>query len=334
VATIATPSDAVYALITRQLLRGRVIPFLGAGANLCDRPGDSRWEPGGDLLPSGGELARHLAQTFSYPPADPSTTGPAPSPDLLRVAQWVDAMLGDDVLYEELHRLLVGRYQPNRLHGFLAKLSGLLAERGIEQPLIVTTNYDDALERAFIADGIAFHLVWYEAKRRDGTVGRFFHRAQDHSLPEPIVDPTTWLIGSEHPVILKVHGAVDRDRADHERDSYVITEDNYIDYLARSDGSREFPRALQQRMARNHFLFLGYSLRDWNLRVILNRVWGTRPLSRRSWSVQLGVDEVEEALWRGRRGDEGVEVFDLDLAEFIDRLDTHIRGEAEPATPA
>ena len=72
-------------------------------------------------------------------------------------------------------------------------------------------------------------------------------------------------------MILKIHGAVDR--ADAEADSYVITEDHYIDYLARENVARLIPAYLMARMRTSHFLFLGYGMRDWNLRVILRSIW-------------------------------------------------------------
>ena len=55
-----------YKYVTRLLVEGAVVPFLGAGANLCDR-GDQTWEPGGAFLPSGAELAGHLAVRGRYP---------------------------------------------------------------------------------------------------------------------------------------------------------------------------------------------------------------------------------------------------------------------------
>jgi hypothetical protein len=42
-------------IVARRLGVGSVVPFLGAGANLCERPSDARWEDG--YLPSGAELA-------------------------------------------------------------------------------------------------------------------------------------------------------------------------------------------------------------------------------------------------------------------------------------
>ncbi len=38
------------------------------------------------------------------------------------------------------------------------------------------------------------------------------------------------------------------------------------------------PVALAAKLRRSHFLFLGYEMADWNLRVILSRIWGERPI--------------------------------------------------------
>ena len=121
----------------------------------------------------------------------------------------------------------------------------------------------------------------------------------------PIERPNkdTGLAPAERPVVLKLHGAIDR--GDSKRDSYVVTEDSYIDYLAGRDVGEQIPFSLRERMADSHYLFLGYSMHDWNLRVILNRIWGAQQLDLKSWAVQrepasAGAREVEEALWRDR----------------------------------
>ena len=46
-------------------------------------------------------------------------------------------------------------------------------------------------------------------------------------------------------MILKIHGAVDRPNA--RRDSYVITEDHYIDYLTKTDIGQLIPAELLGR---------------------------------------------------------------------------------------
>jgi hypothetical protein len=49
------------------------------------------WEQGGSFLPSGAELAEHLAARGRYPMHEEL--------DLLRVSQYVDAARGEDELY-------------------------------------------------------------------------------------------------------------------------------------------------------------------------------------------------------------------------------------------
>jgi hypothetical protein len=106
----------------------------------------------------------------------------------------------------------------------------------------------------------------------------------------------------------------------------VITENSYIDYLVGGDVGEQIPFELRERMADSHFLFLGYSMRDWNLRVILNRIWGEQQLDLKSWAVQRepvdeGAREVEEALWRDR-GD--VDLLYVRLDQYVRCLDDEL----------
>ena len=124
------------------------------------------------------------------------------------------------------------------------------------------------------------------------------HRPPEGELV-PIERPNkyTGLALAERPVILKLHGAIDRDDAD--RDSYVLTEDSYIDYLAGRDVGEQIPVSLLARMADSHFLFLGYSMRDWNLRVILKRIWGGEQLDLQVVGGAARADRRRRARGRG-----------------------------------
>jgi hypothetical protein len=293
------------------------VPFFGAGANLCDRPEEAAWEVG-RYAPSGGELAATLAASSRYPDTDV---------DLLRVSQYVDATLGERRLYGYLHDVFDANYPPTSLHRLFACLPALLREQGRPQLLLLTSNYDDLLERALEEAGEAFDVVWYEAKRGP-LQGRFLHRSPAGDVvaierPNEYTD----LSLDERPVVLKLHGAVDRDNA--KSDSYVITEDSYIEYLVGGDVGGQIPFSLLERMADSHFLFLGYSMRDWNLRVILSRIWGAQQLDLKSWAVQRepatpGAREVEEALWRDR-GD--VEIRYVPLRDYAGRLAQELFGQ-------
>jgi hypothetical protein len=307
--------------VVADLLRdGEVIPFLGSGASLCDRPDSSVWEPG-RFPPSSVELARELAERCYYPAPDDL--------DLLRVSQYVEAILGEGKLYGYLRTAFDVDYPPTSLHRFFARLPALLRERGRPPLLFLTTNYDDLVERALTDAGESFDLVWYEAKRGPSH-GQFRHRGPNGDVPIERPNKYAGLPPDERTVVLKLHGAIDR--MDSGRDSFVITEDSYIDYLAGGDVGRQIPVALRERMAKSHFLFLGYSMRDWNLRVILNRIWNAEQLARQSWAVQRepshpGAREVEEALCRDR----DLDLLYMRLDEYVARLEDELFPSPPPA---
>ena len=133
---------------------------------------------------------------------------------------------------------------------------------------------------------------------------------------------------TERCAILKIHGAVSRGgsaadeyvlsedgRAD---DSYVITEDDYITFLAHADISGLVPVTLAGKLRKSNFLFLGYGLRDWNLRVILHRIWTEqmRTGTYSSWAIQLDPEELDQKFWQKR----DVEVIDMRLDQYLELL--------------
>ena len=92
--------------------------------------------------------------------------------------------------------------------------------------------------------------------------------------------------------------------------------------MAQSDIGQQLPATLLEVMADSHFLFLGYSMRDWNLRVILRRIWGQRRLAYRSWAVQMPLaderqNRIEQRLWSDRRD---IELLQCDLDGYVARL--------------
>ena len=92
---------------------------------------------------------------------------------------------------------------------------------------------------------------------------------------------------AERPVILKVHGGVDAGPT-RGRESFVVSEDDYIGYLAQSELANVLPVTLAAKLRRSHLLFVAYPVVEWSLRVFLHRVFGDEPISYRSWAVLPG----------------------------------------------
>jgi DNA-binding SARP family transcriptional activator len=286
-------SDDHLAEVTATLLAGRVVPVLGSDV---------------------AELARELARRFEYP----ETNG-----GLARIAQYVAVMKGSGPLYDELHTLLAVDVPPTPVHRFFASLPRVLRGRGVPHQLLVTTSYDTALEQAFTAAGEPFDVVSYLAAGRNR--GKFCHLRPDGE--GTVIDmPNTYVTElslDERTVILKLHGHVER--GDERRwESFVVTEDDYIQYLAQTEIANAVPASLAARLRRSHFMFLGYTMADWNLRVVLNRLWGDQPLSYRSWAVQPEPKPLEREFWRRR----DVEVLEVALEDYVAALERYADAEA------
>jgi SIR2-like domain len=302
------PDEEHYRLIATRLMDGAVVPFLGAGVSVCGRPPSTEWKRG-CYLPNGRELAQYLARGADYPTTDPM--------DLLRVSQYIDVKLGNGPLYDALHEVFDADYVPTPMHRLLASLPATIrAARGDGPrffPLYVTTNYDSLLEQALRDAREEYDLVTYVADGPDKS--RFVHTRPDGQATLIMV-PNQYkeLRCEERPVVAKIHGAVSR--RPEERDSFVITENHYIAYLSHSDIAQLIPLNITTRMRKSHFLFLGYNLKDWNLRVILHRLWGDEGLSYNSWAIQPDPDKIDDRAWFRR----GVELIDCRLEEYTEKL--------------
>ena len=109
-----------------------------------------------------------MAVEYSYPADDWW--------NLLRVAQYVAAREGPSGLDEELQEYFDHDFPVTPLHKFFAGVPKLLRDRGCEDPnlLIVTTNYDDLMERALNAADEEFDVVSYirDGEDRGKRLGR------------------------------------------------------------------------------------------------------------------------------------------------------------------
>lgn len=288
-----------------------VIPFLGAGASFGARDPDAiPWRTRGQargqwdvaFLPTGSELADCLASEGNFPEHE--------TRQLAKVAQYFDAVVGRDPLDNALDQIFTFRQAPAPIHVCLAEVAA-------DAPLlIVTTNYDDLIERAFDDVGQAYDKVVHiptSIPSSDNTdVGEIFWWEHGALKPERLLAKDLDIDLKNVSVIYKIHGAADRTPGG--RGQYVITEDDYVDFLSRMMKNAVIPKIFAEPFQNRSFLFLGYALSDWNLRVVLNRIERQlrRPLTR-SWAIEARAKPLERTLWQHR----SVVVFDnLTMDQF------------------
>jgi hypothetical protein len=290
-------------IIVPQLLKGAVVPFLGAGASMFHK---RTLNEEGCCPPSADELARSLADMAQFPDEPDCEQY---RKDLMRVASYFELVEFDRLGLRDCLRPVFNRdYTLNKLHRTLAAVAR-------HKPLlIVTTNYDDMIERAFQTaepEPLPYHLVVTAIEEE---VVKYQESGSDTL---EIVDPQSLKISLDNAsIIYKMHGSINRNRCDDEEDHYVITEDDYVSFLG--SGSVLIPSMIDALFMDRRFLFLGYSLQDWNFRVMLSRALRAEP--KKSWAIQQKPNAVDKRLWEKKN----VDIFDMDLSEFSDELSEQI----------
>jgi serine/threonine-protein kinase len=306
------PDEHHYEAVSRYMLdQGTVVPLLGSRVT--------------GTLPDAEKIAADLAQSFGIE-TDAS--------DLPRVAQEVYVSVGRPDLIRRLRQILAGDCAPSPVHRFLARLPRQLEDLRLppRHQMIVTTNYDTNLERAFDEEKEPYDLAVYVASGPDR--GRFVHFPFG-SDPQPIAVPNQYdgfpiddYGELERTVIVKIHGGVTGESLGYAaKDNFVITEDQYIDYLSSNPIESLVPVQILAKLTDSHCLFLGYSMRDWNLRVFLKRIWQDEPLGSKSWAIQRDPDVLEKDFWSQSH----VDFFAAPLDQYVDELHRHMLARGVPA---
>jgi hypothetical protein len=294
--------------IARAALESRLVPVLGPGLG------------GSAPAPDPAAAARHLSERFGCPPEYAGS--------LARVGQWVAVTQGVGPLYDELHALYDADFSPGPVHRALAALPPLLRARGLPCQLLLTSGFDRMLEQALSDAGEEYDVVSFVALGRDR--GKFLHRSADGSarvIDEPNLE--IGLAATERTLILKLNGGTDA-LAGRVRDSYVVSEDDYIDYLSQSGVSALLPIGLAAHLRRSHLLFVGYELDEWSPRVFLRRLWGEEPIAYRSWAIDAAPNRLTAEQWRLL----GVEILEMDADESLEELYRRLAEELSPETVA
>ena len=117
-----------------------------------------------------------------------------------------------------------------------------------------------------------------------------------------------------------MHGSVDKTAS--ENDCFLITEEDYVDFLGRDKGYY-VPPYVDALMLGKDFLFLGYSLADWNVRVVLRKLLKSAPATRpnmKCWAIVRNKSHVEQQVWHAQN----LNIYPMDLLTFAEELKGHL----------
>ena len=203
------------------------------------------------VLPLGSEIAREWADKYEYPLSDKG--------DLARVSQFLaveqDSNFPKENIRRKFSKIASPDFsKPNEPHALLADLN---------LPLYITTNYD------------SFMYLALQNRERDPK--------RELCRWNPLVDLKSNSIlgpGSDYeptpanPLVYHLHGHYDIPQ------SMVLTEDDYLNFLVNLSSDQDFlPDVIRTALASTSLLFIGYSLSDWNFRVLFRGLLGSQAAS-------------------------------------------------------
>jgi hypothetical protein len=224
--------DSCLEVIGEVVRKQQCILFLGAGVHAPPPDGSPFEYPAGLRPPVGADLSQELARgcglADQFPNEDPA--------NLQRVALFYEIARSRHQLVDAVTSAVQADRQPSPM------LRGL-AELGF--PVVITTNYDQLFEKALAAAGKQPRVAVYTPNLE--------------TMPD-YRDPT-----SQSPIVFKIHGDISRP------ETIVVTDEDYIQFVLRMSNKDPYdpvPLSLKFYLTGWTTLFLGYSLLDYNLRLL------------------------------------------------------------------
>ncbi len=298
--------------LASHLLKGKCLPFLGAGASA---------DPNKPDLPTAARLSELLARKcdlrwHEYIP-------------LSTIAFYFEFFFARDDLNDFLaNQIGKSIIEPSESIEKLVEIITVVEER--RGPLlVVTTNYDQHFEKTYeAATGRLPEVIVYKGGHNPNDRMAKLHAKADE----------WWDVG-DRSALYKMHGCI----SDPSGQNLVVTEEDYVNFLTNALSEDEKKRVLHRvrgKIARGTILFVGYSLADWNFRVIF-KATAEREEARttKSYAVQYNPKAESEMtdLERTRRdalvefwGKKNVDIINVDGAQFMGDLLVAVRKQIQP----
>jgi hypothetical protein len=290
-ARAASDVNRVLDLVADGVRSQQCILFLGAGAHAPPPEGSPFHYPADERPPVGSTLSRQLAAKCDFagrfPGEDPG--------NLQRVALAYEIDSSRWRLVDAISSAVETGREPSPMLRALARL---------DFPLVITTNYDQLFERALHDAGKQPRVAVYK--------------------PEP--EPTTDFDDetAQSPVLYKLHGDIAH------RESLVVTDEDYIQFVLRMSDKEPYdpiPLSLKHFLKRWTTLFIGYSLLDYNLRLLFKTLrWKIDAANvPDTYSVDFHPDPLILDVWQSQR--RYVKFIAQDVWSFVPSLYELVRGE-------
>ena len=288
--------ESVMSAVAEKIQSGDCILFLGAGVHYPPPEGSIYQYPPEQRPPLGRAFSEHLADVSGFAEKFPrESTG-----SLQRVSLYYETLKGRRDLSDEIRSAVLSGKKPSPVVRGLAELPF---------SMIVTTNYDQLFEDALRDAGKRPFVSVYDKNSDEAS-------ADYRGTPS-----------AQSPFLFKIHGDVEKP------ESMVITDEDYIDFILRMSergASDPIPLTFRFFFTKHPTLFVGYSLLDYNLRLLFKTLrWKIDQANiPNTYSVDLYPDPLILDVWHNRR--RYVQFIVQDVWTFVPGLYQMIMGKEMP----
>jgi hypothetical protein len=289
-----SPSSALLDHIADVVRKGECILFLGAGAHYPPPASSAYVYREEHRPPLGTALSELLARNCNF-----GKLLPDESPtNLQRVSLCYELEHSRRRLVDDVRSAVHTGKQPS---------SALRALAEMNFPLVVTTNYDQLFERALRDAGKEPRLSVYTPE---------LEATEDPGVPTV-----------DSPIVFKIHGDIGHS------ESLVITDEDYIQFVLRMSSKDPYdpvPLTFKYYFKVWTTLFVGYSLLDYNLRLLFKTLrWKIDNANVPDvYSIDLKPDPLIFDVWYNQR--RYVKFIAEDVWAFVPSLYRLVRNEEMP----
>jgi hypothetical protein len=275
---------------------GKCILFMGAGVHFPSPDGSPYNYTKAECPPLGSQFSEQLAGKCDFSKHFPR----ADVTNLQRVSLCYETVYGRSELVKEIKNAVQVNKQPSPALRALARLPF---------SLIITTNYDQLFERALREAG------------KEPVIG--IYNKESGLTTFDYLNAT-----AEEPFVFKLHGDITQ-----EAESIVITDEDYIQFVLRmtdKDNFHPVPETFRYYFKKWATLFVGYSLLDYNLRLLFKTLrW---QMDKAHFPITYSVDPYPDPLifdvWQNMN--KYVTFIARDVWTFVPELYRDVTGEEMP----
>ncbi|HEX3084286.1 MAG TPA: SIR2 family protein [Pyrinomonadaceae bacterium] len=289
--------------IVEAIKAGGCILFLGAGVHYPPKDNDPVYGgcyPASEQPPLGRGLADILAADCKFLDDPDFSQGEKESisSNLQRISLYYEINKSRPDLTAAVRKAVSDDKQPSRAVRALAEL---------DFPIICTTNYDKLFEIALFK---ANKLPVVASYSRDK-----FAITQDYKSA---------MLNPRKPFLFKIHGDIDD-----ASDSMVITDEDYIHFILRMINGKgqndPIPKAFRYYVSLLPILFVGFSLMDYNLRLLFKILGWEIENPKQSYSIGPYPDGLIK-----QKYDPPVKFIAQDVWKFVPELYQAVKGVPMP----